>query len=439
MLGIKYLTEAHLKGFERYKYNSIDTGYISVYVMHPFWNWCVQFLPKWLAPNLITFTGFLLTVVNFILIAYYDWDFQGANNAEHTVPHWVWSVAAINILLYYNLDGMDGKQARRTGTSGPLGELFDHGLDSYSAVLIPIYMFSLFGTKDLPPIQMFFVIWNVFLNFYLTHVEKYNTGVMFLPWGYDCTMWGVSLMLFFTTLVGPNIWHARPFLGISMAHIFAIVLLTSSMISSHPIIIKNIYLSYKNKTGKMRPFTEAVRPLFPFLWLFAITTFWCFFSRNSIVDLSPRILFVLFGTLFSNIASRLIVAQMSDTRCDGFNILMWPLLATVGVCCFPWYEQLLGTDISADMECWIVQALTIFVTIAHLHYGQGVVCEMCDHFHIRCFKVRDTSYMAKKLTNSSPQNSSALTNSHTSTQLTESLLSKRLSNNKNGPAQNKLA
>lgn len=89
---------------------------------------------------------------------------------------------------------MDGKQARRTGTSGPLGELFDHGLDSYSAALIPIYIFSLFGTVDLPPIRMFFVIWNVFLNFYLTHVEKYNTGVMFLPWGYDFTMWVSTLI-----------------------------------------------------------------------------------------------------------------------------------------------------------------------------------------------------------------------------------------------------
>ncbi|XP_067623913.1 ethanolaminephosphotransferase 1 isoform X2 [Eurosta solidaginis] len=390
MFGIKYLTDTHLKGFERYKYSCIDTGYISVYVMHPFWNWCVQFLPKWLAPNLITFIGFLLTVVNFILIAYYDWDFQGANMAEHTVPRWVWSMAAINILLYYNLDGMDGKQARRTGTSSPLGELFDHGLDSYSAVLIPIYMFSLFGTDELPPIHMFFVIWNVLLNFYLTHVEKYNTGVMFLPWGYDFTMWGVTFVLFLTTLVGPQIWHARPFLNLRMATFFEIVLGGSPIVSSHPVIIKNIYLSYKNKTGKMRPFMEAARPLFPFLWLFAITTFWCFFSRNNIIDLSPRILFVLFGTLFSNIACRLIVAQMSDTRCDGFNLLMWPLLASVGACCFPWYKQLVGADISADMECWIVQALTIFVTVAHLHYGQGVVCEMCDHFGIRCFKIKKT-------------------------------------------------
>ena len=30
------------------------------------------------------------------------------------------------------LDNMDGKQARRTQTSSPLGMLFDHGCDSFS-------------------------------------------------------------------------------------------------------------------------------------------------------------------------------------------------------------------------------------------------------------------------------------------------------------------
>jgi phosphatidylglycerophosphate synthase len=31
---------------------------------------------------------------------------------------------------YQNLDALDGKQARRTGNSTPLGELFDHGCDA---------------------------------------------------------------------------------------------------------------------------------------------------------------------------------------------------------------------------------------------------------------------------------------------------------------------
>lgn len=32
------------------------------------------------------------------------------------------------------LDAIDGKQARRTNTSSPLGQLFDHGCDSFSTV-----------------------------------------------------------------------------------------------------------------------------------------------------------------------------------------------------------------------------------------------------------------------------------------------------------------
>lgn len=34
---------------------------------------------------------------------------------------------SLGLFLYQSLDAIDGKQARRTGTSGPLGELFDHG------------------------------------------------------------------------------------------------------------------------------------------------------------------------------------------------------------------------------------------------------------------------------------------------------------------------
>lgn len=397
MLGVKYLSEAHLKGFERYKYNSIDTCVLSVYIMHPFWNECVKLVPSWVAPNLLTFGGFLLTVVNFILIGYYDWDFTAANTEPNPVPSWVWFLAAVNIFIAYTLDGIDGKQARKTGTSGPLGELFDHGLDSYSAVLIPIYMFSLFGTIDLPPYRMFFVIWNVFLNFYLTHVEKYITGVMFLPWAYDFTMWGVILTLLITCLFGTQMWRMPLPFGLTPANAFEILLIVSGMISSHPIIIKNIYRSYKNRTGKMRSFMEAARPLFAFLWLFIITLVWVTFSRNNIVVMEPRVLFVLFGTLFSNISCRLIVAQMSDTRCDGFNVLMWPLVAVTAVSAFPFYEQIGLPEVSAEMERWIVYALTIFTSIAHIHYGQGVVREMCDHFHLKCFKISRSNTSSREI------------------------------------------
>lgn len=56
-----------------------------------------------MAPNLITFTGFLLTIVNFILIGYYDYSFSAADTVPNPVPNIVWLLAAINIFLAYTL------------------------------------------------------------------------------------------------------------------------------------------------------------------------------------------------------------------------------------------------------------------------------------------------------------------------------------------------
>lgn len=43
------------------------------------------------------------------------------------IPSWTFFVAALFQFLYQTLDAIDGKQARRTKTSTPLGQLFDHG------------------------------------------------------------------------------------------------------------------------------------------------------------------------------------------------------------------------------------------------------------------------------------------------------------------------
>lgn len=89
----------------------------------------IQFFPKWVAPNLVTFVGFLFTALTFVMLSWYDWNFTASTGYEDTtpIPNWFWLCGAINIFLAYTLDGVDGKLARRIGLSGPLGELFDHG------------------------------------------------------------------------------------------------------------------------------------------------------------------------------------------------------------------------------------------------------------------------------------------------------------------------
>lgn len=47
-------------------------------------------------------------------------------------PFWAYILGALGLFIYQSLDAIDGKQARRTNSSSPLGELFDHGCDSIS-------------------------------------------------------------------------------------------------------------------------------------------------------------------------------------------------------------------------------------------------------------------------------------------------------------------
>lgn len=189
---------------------------------------------------------------------------------------------------------------------------------------------------------------NVCLNFYLTHFEKYNTGVMFLPWGYDFVMWvsgsiecngydlncnrnlmtflfqGVSIAMGMTCILGPQIYRTQ-FLGYPMARYFEFATYISGLLTSHPIIIKNIYLSYKNKTGKMRPFCDAIRPLIPLSGLFVISSVWVFMSQNDIVRIEPRVLFMCFGTIFSNFSVSLknliLILVSTNLKSPAFSVV----------------------------------------------------------------------------------------------------------------------
>lgn len=145
----------------------------------------------------------------------------------------------MNILL----DGIDGKQARRIGLSGPLGELFDHGLDSYTAALIPACLYSVFGRvyPSISPLRMYYIIWMVFFNFFISHWEKYNTGVLYLPWGYDLSMWGSTVLFFVTWMFGFNMWKAPLPLGLSVGIIMEAVLHICAL-SSLPMCFYNIYM-----------------------------------------------------------------------------------------------------------------------------------------------------------------------------------------------------
>ena len=114
----------------RYKYNGSDDSIVLHYITNSIYLKLVQFIPAWVAPNLITALGLLLSVVAFCLMAWY------CPTVTENAPPWLCFFAAAAGLGYQALDNMDGKQARRHGHGSPFGMLFDHGCDAVNTPMI---------------------------------------------------------------------------------------------------------------------------------------------------------------------------------------------------------------------------------------------------------------------------------------------------------------
>jgi ethanolaminephosphotransferase len=169
MFRYKYLSEKALLGLKNYKYKSGEYSTMDK-VMTPFWNKAVEVLPMWMAPNLVTLIGFIAIVL--AACQYLPYDLSLTKSFEP----WCYAFSALSIFIYQTLDAIDGKQARRTGTSSPLGQLFDHGLDAWSTVFTVYSPMQILRAGTTVP----FFIYSVGLmsGFYTANWEEYHTEVL---------------------------------------------------------------------------------------------------------------------------------------------------------------------------------------------------------------------------------------------------------------------
>ena len=89
------------------------------------WEYAVTLVPSWIAPNVITLCGCSIQISAFYLYCYLDPYFEGAINSSS-----IYLIECLALFLYNTLDAIDGKHARNTHNSSPLGQLFDHGCDA---------------------------------------------------------------------------------------------------------------------------------------------------------------------------------------------------------------------------------------------------------------------------------------------------------------------
>ncbi len=128
-----YIPEEYHSNLVNFKYKGGSISYSYRFIWGPLAEFCLKFVPEWVAPNVLTLTGIIICLIgnlNIILTTV---------RGEPVTP-WKLLFFSLCLFLYQTLDNMDGKQARRTGNSTALGMLMDHGCDAFGVLFFPLAM-----------------------------------------------------------------------------------------------------------------------------------------------------------------------------------------------------------------------------------------------------------------------------------------------------------
>jgi len=166
----KILSDQQIKRLKEHKYSSNCASLFDPY-MQIFWNWFVTLVPLWIAPNLITIVGLAINIITTAVVLWY------CPTATEVAPWWTTAMAGLGLFVYQTLDAIDGKQARRTNSSNPLGELFDHGCDSLSTVFVSLASCCAVQLGRYPAWMLFQCICASTL-FYCAHWQTYVSGTL---------------------------------------------------------------------------------------------------------------------------------------------------------------------------------------------------------------------------------------------------------------------
>lgn len=187
-----------------YQYHGTDKSLIYKYFWKPLCAKTVNYLPMWLAPNIITVTAIVLVCITHGIVWHYMPNLTLEPGVD--VPSWVFVVTAVVLFGYQFLDNLDGHQARRTGSSSPLGLLMDHGCDAFNCVVGGLSIASC--TCQGPTWKSWSVLMTTVIVFFMNTWEEYYRGALILPIinGPNEGLLIAIVAYLFTAVMGPAWW-----------------------------------------------------------------------------------------------------------------------------------------------------------------------------------------------------------------------------------------
>ncbi|KAF2808590.1 ethanolaminephosphotransferase 1 [Mytilinidion resinicola] len=388
---------AHLK---TYKYSSVDKSLISRYILKHYWNGFVELLPLWLAPNMVTLLGFFFILGNVALLSIYVPDLVGPG------PSWLYYSFAVGLWMYSTMDNVDGKQARRTGTSSGLGELFDHGIDSLNCTLASLLETAAMGygptktgafTALIPCLPMFFSTWETYHThtLYLGYFNGPTEGlilactIMILSGYYGPEMWSTPLVAHFPSL--------EPHIGqTTFRDLWVPILISSFLIAHLPACIVNVSKARRAQGLSILPLFVEWTPMAIFV---ASTAAWLGSPHSNLLTDNHLVLFCLTMSLvFGRMTTKIILAHLTHQPFPMYTVMLTPLVIAGVAVNFPYFPIIgdLFSPISAQTEHVYLWCYFIFAAIVYANWAILVIGRICEYLGINCLTIPSKSSVSEK-------------------------------------------
>ncbi|KAK5992495.1 putative CDP-alcohol phosphatidyltransferase class-I family protein C22A12.10 [Cladobotryum mycophilum] len=387
----------HLKS---YKYSSVDKSPVSKYILGPWWNAFVEFLPLWIAPNMVTLLGFFFILGNVGLMIVYIPDLVGPG------PSWVYFSFAFGLFMYQTMDNVDGKQARRTGTSSGLGELFDHGIDSLNCTLASLLEAAAMGlgtshagiiTALIPCLPMFFSTWEtyhthtLYLGFFNGPTEGIliACGIMIVSGIYGPAVFTQPLV----HIWGDHLEGVSHLIGdVSFRDIWIGVLVGLLMTAHVPFCVLNVVRARRKNGLPVLPVFLEWTPMAVFT---ICNMAWVFSPYSTLMKDNHLTLFCFtMAFVFGRLTTKMILAHLTHQPFPYWTVMLAPLVGGAALGNLP---RLGLPQISADLELYYLWGYFFFAAVVYFRWAYLVINAICDFLGISALTIPKEKQMANKL------------------------------------------
>jgi ethanolaminephosphotransferase len=369
----------------KYKYDGEDKSYLYRFVLTPMNIQLIRLVPMWCAPNFLTLVGLAVMMSAYALAYVHSPDFT------QPLPPWLYVYSAVSLFAYQTIDNLDGRQARRTGSSSPLGLLFDHGVDALNCTFASLLLATIYQIGLLGP-RMLFLFWNIgFVPFVFATWEEYYTGKLtlgevngpsdgmflcmlfcllgyFVPGIYTRTWGGQFPSLLAGTALGPWTLNTFPLL-IGWVGIVATV-------------AGNAY--YVSRKVNLLRSPSPLWKLFPFVLMGVLAWSWVL-SYPAFFATHARVFCFSFGFLFCQMICSLMVAHICDEEYIIARPALLPLLLAFANC-------VAGPALAPKLFPLVDPAIVVHLLLAcnfsmWLHFVTNAILEITSLLGIRCFVI----------------------------------------------------